>query len=201
MPKCSDQSTVFESCFFHIYFCPERRKTIKASRCNLRKKAQPKGEVMKREDITKLFPDATKEQIDQIMNLNGADITKAKGDLEALKTDLETAKARVRELEQAGNDLQAANERATALESELNGLKETNRIRDIREAIAKETGVPAELLTADSEDGCKAQAEGIQAYAKGGSYPEVRDSGEVSPLGPSGLTGAWQSLISQINQN
>ena len=32
---------------------------------------------MKREDITKQFPDATKEQIDAIMAINGEDINKA----------------------------------------------------------------------------------------------------------------------------
>ena len=163
---------------------------------------------MKREDITKLSPDATKDQIDQILNINGADIAKAKGeadkakgDLETYRADLETAQKRIRELEKAGNDLQAAKERATALETELNGLKNANRIRDIRAAVAKETGVPMELLTADSEDACKAQAKGIQDYAKSGNYPDVRDGGETPPPTQTGAAGAWQSLISQINQN
>jgi len=163
---------------------------------------------MKREDITKLFPDATKDQIDKIMNLNGEDISKAKGDAEKTKgdldtyrADLETAQKRIQELEKAGNDLQAAKDRAAALETELNGLKDANRIRDIRAAVAKETGVPMELLTADSEDACKAQAKGIMDYAKGGNYPDVRDGGETPPPTPTGTAGAWQSLISQINQN
>ena len=163
---------------------------------------------MKREDITKLFPDATKDQIDQIMNLNGADISKAKGeaektkgDLDTYRADLETAQKRIKELEKAGNDLQAAKDRAAALETELNGLKDANRIRDIRATVAKETGVPMELLTADSEDACKAQAKGIMDYAKGGNYPDVRDGGETPPPTPTGTAGAWKSLISQINQN
>ena len=163
---------------------------------------------MKRTDITTIFPEATKEQIDQLLDLNGADIAKAKGeadkakgDLDTYRADLETAQKRIQELEKAGNDLQAAKERATALETELNGLKDANRIRDIRAAVAKETGVPMELLTADSEDACKAQAKGIMDYAKGGSYPEVKDGGEPTPPTPTGTAGAWQSLISQINQN
>ena len=163
---------------------------------------------MKRTDITTIFPEATKEQIDQLLDLNGADIAKAKGeadkakgDLDTYRADLETAQKRIQELEKAGNDLQAAKERATALETELNGLKDANRIRDIRAAVAKETGVPMELLTADSEDACKAQATGIMDYVKGGSYPEVKDGGEPTPPTPTGTAGAWQSLISQINQN
>ena len=90
---------------------------------------------------------------------------------------------------------------SAALETELNGLKDANRIRDIRAAVAKETGVPMELLTADSEDACKAQAKGIMDSVKGGSYPEVKDGGEPTPPTPTGTAGAWQSLISQINQN
>ena len=163
---------------------------------------------MKRTDITTIFPEATKEQIDQLLDLNGADIAKAKGeadkakgDLDTYRADLETAQKRIQELEKAGNDLQAAKERATALETELNGLKDANRIRDIRAAVAKETGVPMELLTADSEDACKAQAKGIQDYAKSGNYPDVRDGGETPPPTPTGTAGAWQNLISQINQN
>ena len=163
---------------------------------------------MKRTDITTIFPEATKEQIDQLLDLNGADIAKAKGeadkakgDLDTYRADLETAQKRIQELEKAGNDLQAAKERATALETELNGLKDANRIRDIRAAVAKETGVPMELLTADSEDACKAQAKGIQNYAKSGNYPDVRDGGETPPPTPTGTAGAWQNLLSQINQN
>lgn len=156
---------------------------------------------MKRTDITEIFPEATKEQIDQILNLNGADINKAKGELETARTDLSAAKTRIQELEQAGNDLQAAKDKADSLEAELNGLKDANRVRDIREAVAKETGVPIELLTADNEDACKAQAKGIQEYARGGNYPEVKDGGEAPPPTPSGVNGAWQNLISQINQN
>ena len=41
---------------------------------------------MKRDDITALFPDATAEQIDKLMSINGSDINKAKGDLENIKS-------------------------------------------------------------------------------------------------------------------
>ena len=40
---------------------------------------------MKRTDITELFPDATAEQIDKLMDLNGQDINKAKGELDAIR--------------------------------------------------------------------------------------------------------------------
>ena len=63
---------------------------------------------MKRTDITTIFPEATKEQIDQLLDLNGADIAKAKGeadkakgDLDTYRADLETAQKRIQELEKA----------------------------------------------------------------------------------------------------
>ena len=40
---------------------------------------------MKRTDITELFPEATKEQIDKLMAINGQDINAMKNDIEALQ--------------------------------------------------------------------------------------------------------------------
>lgn len=53
---------------------------------------------MKREDITKVFPEATKEQIDEVLNLNGADIGRAKGDRETLEGELATARSTITQL-------------------------------------------------------------------------------------------------------
>ena len=77
-------------------------------------------------------------------------------------------------------ELQKATERAEILEKELAGIKKTNEIRDIRSKISKETGVPVELLTADTEEECKSLAEAINAFAKPKSYPNVQDGGEVT---------------------
>ena len=46
---------------------------------------------MKRTDITELFPDATAEQVDKLMGLNGADINKAKGELDTIRGQLTAA--------------------------------------------------------------------------------------------------------------
>ena len=57
---------------------------------------------MKREDITKLFPEATKEQIDALMAVNGEDINKAKGDTAQLQKDLDKARADLAEKRRPG---------------------------------------------------------------------------------------------------
>ena len=61
---------------------------------------------MKREDISRIFPEATKEQINEILNLNGADVNLARGNAEQIQRDLTAAQ----------NDLTAARNTITELE-------------------------------------------------------------------------------------
>ena len=77
------------------------------------------------------------------------------------------------------SELQKAIERGDALQSELDSIKAANTIRDIRTKVAEETGVPASLLTAATEDDCREQAQAILDYANPKGYPSVRDGGEV----------------------
>ena len=95
--------------------------------------------------------------------------------------DLKAKAEKYDELDEANkSELQKAVERGNALQTELDALKSANAIRDIRSQVAEETGVPVSLLTADTEEGCKAQAQAILEYAKPNSYPAVRDGGEVT---------------------
>lgn len=84
--------------------------------------------------------------------------------------------------EASKTDLQKATERANELQSQLDALTRANQERDLREQIAKETGVPASLLRGGNEDDLRAQAEGIKGFvtASKASYPTVRDGGETS---------------------
>ncbi len=96
--------------------------------------------------------------------------------------DFKAKAAKLDEIEEASkSELQKATERAQALEAELSGFKKAEAIRSLREKVAKETGVPANLLSGDDEDSCKAQAEAIKEYANtGNAYPQVKDGGEVT---------------------
>lgn len=80
--------------------------------------------------------------------------------------------------EQSKSELQKALEKSDLLQKELDEIKNREQIRSIREAVANETNVPANLLTGATEEECKAQAAAIKAYANPG-YPSVKDSGEV----------------------
>lgn len=78
------------------------------------------------------------------------------------------------------SELEKANERANKLEAELAGIKKANEVRDMRSNVSKETGIPIDLLTADTEEECKKQAEAIKAFAMPKGYPQVSDGGEVN---------------------
>ena len=86
--------------------------------------------------------------------------------------DYETLKQKAAEFdkmqEENKSELQKATERADSLEKELTALKKANEVQAIRQKISKATGVPTELLTAETEDDCLAQAQAINAYAQQG---------------------------------
>lgn len=98
--------------------------------------------------------------------------------------DYKAKAAKLDELEEASKtELQKATERANALEAELNTMKKASEIRAIRDNVASKTGVPASMLTFDTEDECTAQANEILNFRKPAGYPTVKDGGEVSHVG------------------
>ncbi len=139
---------------------------------------------MKRTDITDLFPDATKEQIDKLLGINGADINAAKKGLTELQAEHQTAQATITDLQKQLEASKGQLEQFDAVQNELNELKQANAIRDMKEKVAQETGVPMTLLTCDTEDACKAQAEAIKEFAKPSAYPALYDGGEPGGRAP-----------------
>ena len=96
--------------------------------------------------------------------------------------------AKFDEMEEASkSELQKATEKAEKLESELKSYKKAEELRIIREKVASETGVPANLLTAETEEACQEQAKGILAFKGDISYPILKDGGEVQGA-PKGTT-------------
>lgn len=132
---------------------------------------------MKRTDITELFPEATDEQVKKLMDLNGADINAAKKGVTDLQAQLADAQAKL----QAGGASDELQQTVAALQNELNGMKQAESLRVIREKVAKEKNVPASLLTAETEEACAQQADAILTFAKGQGYPAVPDGGDPHP--------------------
>lgn len=88
--------------------------------------------------------------------------------------------------ESSKSELQKAIERGDALQAELDGLKRKEEIRGIRQKVSEDTGIPATLLTAETEEECRDQAKAISEYAQPKGYPKVRDGGE--PINKKGGT-------------
>lgn len=86
-------------------------------------------------------------------------------------------------VESSKTDLQKATERADAAEKELEAYKKAESARTIRAKVAAEMGVPAEALTGEDEDTCKAQAKAMLDYFKPNAYPNVKDGGENNKTG------------------
>lgn len=135
----------------------------------------------------------TQDEVNAIVGKRLAEEKSKFADYEEIKAKA----AKFDEAEEANkSELQKAVERANNLEAELNGLKKTEEVRQTREKIATETGIPAHLLTGDTEEACKAQAEAIKAFATP-NYPKVKDSGEVPKTSSGNAKADFAEYLSQ----
>lgn len=139
---------------------------------------------MKREDITGLFPEATQEQVNKIMSINGADINAAKKGFADLQAEHLTAQEAIKDLQSQITQSRERLEQFDVIQTELAELKQANEIRDMKTKVSKETGVPIDLLTGDTEEACKAQAKSIKEFARPSTYPSVYDGGEPGGVSP-----------------
>lgn len=153
------------------------------------------AETVNQENATKNEPSKTftQEELNAIVNDRLKREREKYGDYSALK---EKAAKYDKYEEESKTELQKVTDRADKLQKELEGIKQAESIRAIRDKVAKETGIPANLLNGDTEDDCKAQAEAIKAYASP-SYPNVRDGGEP---GGSPKTSTAQQFADWFNQ-
>lgn len=97
---------------------------------------------MKREDIKNIFPDATEEQLKGLLDINTADIGKAKGELEAVKADLEKANGTLKEYETTIADLKKSAEGNEDFKKKFEDLEQ--RIADEKAEAEKKAKEEAE---------------------------------------------------------
>ena len=93
-----------------------------------------------------------------------ADYDELKGKAEKYDQSVETGKT----------EMQKANEAIENLKTQLSGYMKAEEIRKVREKVASDTKVPYSLLTAETEEDCKKQAEAILAFAKPKEYPAAK---------------------------
>lgn len=90
---------------------------------------------MTREDVKKIFPDATDEQITSFLNQSNSDVAKEKAKNQKLKEDAEKAKALETELEELKKQNMSEAER-TELEHQKEKAANEKRISDLESALA-----------------------------------------------------------------
>lgn len=139
------------------------------------------------ETVNQEMQTATQENVgEETKTFTQADVDKIVGDRlqreRSKYSDYEALKEKADKydevVESEKTELQKAMEKAEALEAELSSMKKAEAIREIKTKVATETGIPAHLLTGETEEACREQAEAIKAFAKP-AYPVIKDGGEV----------------------
>lgn len=121
----------------------------------------------------------TQEDVNRIVGERLARETAKYADYDSLKDKA----SKFDQMEEANKtELQKAQEKAANLQSELDGLRKSEEIRQMREKVSAATGVPVSLITAETEEAATEQANAIKQYATP-TYPKVKDSGEVHSTG------------------
>lgn len=169
-------------------------------RSDLVKKRNERRKEMKRADITTLFPDATEEQINKIMDINGSDINNAKKNLDELQKSLADTQAELEAAKKGTDELTKEHERAELLQQEIDKRNAEDAIREMKSKISKETGIPAELLTETDEEACRAQAASIKEFATP-RYPSIPDGGEPHPVEQRATRDQFAEWLNEVSKN
>ena len=147
---------------------------------------------------TKEVKTFTQDEVNNIVNDRLArERKKYEGiDLEALKTKA----AEFDRMEEANkSELEKANDRANKLAVELENIKKAEEVREIRQKVSDETGVPMNLLTATTEDECTEQANAIKAFAVPSGYPSVKDAGEPQTMSKPSARDDFSAWANAVN--
>lgn len=92
---------------------------------------------MKREDITKLFKDATEEQVSALLDINSHDIGKAKAGGDKLQADLEAANATLKAAQDTIKALEGSKGDVDKLQKQLDDYKAAETARQAAETAAQ----------------------------------------------------------------
>lgn len=110
---------------------------------------------MTRNDVLKLFPDATDEQITNLLNKSGEEMAREKEKTNQYKAKADELQTQVDEL-QNGNmtELEKANKALETANQQIAKLQKDNAVRDLRESAMSDFGITAEQAkTVVKEDG------------------------------------------------
>ena len=109
-------------------------------------------------DVLKLFPEATDDQITNLLNQNNSEVAEEKNKASQYKTKADTADDLQKQLDdlQAGNmtELEKANKALETANQQIAKLQKDKAVRDLREKAMSDFGITAEQVkTVVKEDG------------------------------------------------
>ena len=111
---------------------------------------------MTREDVLKLFPEATDEQITNLLNQNNSEVAKEKNKVSQYKAKADRADSLQKQLDeiQAGNltELEKANKALDTANQQIADLQKSNAIRDQREAAMTNFKITAQQAKTNVKD-------------------------------------------------
>ena len=138
----------------------------------------------------------TQSELDAIIGDRLARAKEKYSDYETLKDKA----SKFDQLEEASKtELQRATERAEKAEAELSQMKHDNEIKAMREKVAKETGVPVNLITGSTEDECMEQANAIKEFAVPNGYPTIKDGGEPQTMTKRSVRDDFAAWANAVN--
>lgn len=100
--------------------------------------------------------------------------------------------------EQSKTELQRAQEQAAAYKRQVDELSAKAKRDATRAKVAKDTGVPAELISGDDEESMRAFAEAVAKWGKPSSAPRTRKPGSFSADAGDGRDAARRELARQL---
>lgn len=138
--------------------------------------------TMKREEIKKIFPEATDEQLKAILDINGADLEKVKGKVTSLEDELKESKQSLNDLNTALDEAKKKAESNDDYKQQLEDLqKKVKEDNDKREAdrLAKEEAQRTEQRFNAVLGGKKFNHEAIRADYLRKFGEALKDTGNV----------------------
>nr|DAI23753.1 MAG TPA: Major head protein [Caudoviricetes sp.] len=113
---------------------------------------------MTRNDVLKLFPDATDEQITNLLNKSGEEMAREKEKANQYKAKADKADELQTQLDELQNgnmtELEKANKALETANQQIAKLQKDNAVRDLRESAMSDFGITAEQAkTVVKEDG------------------------------------------------
>lgn len=157
---------------------------------------------MTREDVKKIFPDATDEQITSFLNQSNSDVAKEKAKNQKLKEDAEKAKALETELEELKKQNMSEAEKAE-LERQKEKAANEKRISDLETALktAQKEALTGKITSIFASAGMKgdAYAGAIKAFSNMDAEDALKEAqnfvDEISEVNKSTLDtakAAWE---------